>query len=227
MCILLELMGSNDGMSKFSSERQTVKVKKNGGTPVLSLGRDSRKEHRLECGGGSCNHHPEWESLHAGGLAEGWILTIARHKAACLPGPTAAQVCYLIAHAEGRQCLFRRVTDVLCTGSSKTHWSYTLTVAQHLPTCTNLRQDKKQKSDHLLCKKLFPSLSLTFPLTWCQSDFPLPSSACLATACLEGAGPLASLAACDSSTLLCASFHSGIHVLQLRHCEELEEVAVF
>lgn len=62
MCILLELMGSNDGMSKFSSERQTVKVKKNGGTPVLSLGRDGRKEHRLECGGGSCNHHPEWES---------------------------------------------------------------------------------------------------------------------------------------------------------------------
>lgn len=99
--------------------------------------------------------------------------------------------------------------------------------SERIPTCTNLRQDKKQKSDHLLCKKLFPSLLLTFPLTWCQSDFPLSSSACLATACLEGAGPLASLAACDSSTLLCASFHSGIHVLQLRHCEELEEVAVF
>lgn len=61
------------------------------------------------------------------------------------------------------------------------------------------------------------------------SDFSLSSSACLATACLEGAGPLASLAACDSSTLLCASFRSGIHVLQLRHREELEleKVAVF
>ncbi|XP_042691804.1 WD repeat-containing protein 31 [Centrocercus urophasianus] len=55
------------------------------------------------------------------------------------------------------------------------------------------------------------------------------TAACLATACLEGAGPLVSLAACDSSTLLCASFRSGIHVLQLRHREELEleKVAVF
>lgn len=40
-------------------------------------------------------------------------------------------------------------------------------------------------------------------------------AACLATLCLEGSGPLASLAACDSSTLLCASSNSGIHVLHL------------
>lgn len=61
------------------------------------------------------------------------------------------------------------------------------------------------------------------------SDFFLPSTACLATLCLEGSGPLASLAACDSSTLLCASFNSGIHVLQLSDCADLAlaEVAVF
>lgn len=60
-------------------------------------------------------------------------------------------------------------------------------------------------------------------------DFFLPSTACLATLCLEGSGPLASLAACDSSTLLCASFNSGIHVLQLSDCADLAlaEVAVF
>lgn len=61
------------------------------------------------------------------------------------------------------------------------------------------------------------------------SDFSLPSPACLATLCLEGWGPLASLAVCDSSTLLCASFNSGIHVLQMSdHAHPvLEEVAVF
>uniref|UniRef100_A0A8C3KN97 WD repeat domain 31 n=1 Tax=Calidris pygmaea TaxID=425635 RepID=A0A8C3KN97_9CHAR len=54
------------------------------------------------------------------------------------------------------------------------------------------------------------------------------TGACLATLCLEGAGPLASLAACDSSALLCASFNSGIHVLRLRERADaaLEEVAV-
>ncbi|NXC44468.1 WDR31 protein, partial [Penelope pileata] len=55
------------------------------------------------------------------------------------------------------------------------------------------------------------------------------TGACLATTCLEGAGPLASLAACDSSTLLCASFKAGIRVLRLSHRAELEleEVAAF
>lgn len=61
------------------------------------------------------------------------------------------------------------------------------------------------------------------------NDFSLASPACLATACLEGAGPLASLAVCDSSTLLCATFNSGIHLLQMRNGAnlELEELAVF
>ncbi|XP_063208718.1 WD repeat-containing protein 31 [Chroicocephalus ridibundus] len=55
------------------------------------------------------------------------------------------------------------------------------------------------------------------------------TGACLATLCLEGSGPLASLAVCDSSTLLCASSNSGIHVLQMSDHTELglEEVAVF
>ncbi|XP_068512832.1 WD repeat-containing protein 31 isoform X1 [Anas acuta] len=55
------------------------------------------------------------------------------------------------------------------------------------------------------------------------------TAACLATAYLEGAGPLASLAVCDSSTLLCATFNSGIHLLRMRNGAnlELEELAVF
>nr|XP_025969532.1 WD repeat-containing protein 31 isoform X2 [Dromaius novaehollandiae] len=55
------------------------------------------------------------------------------------------------------------------------------------------------------------------------------SGACLATLCLQGAGPLASLAACDASTLLCGSFNAGIRLLQLsnRTDLELEEVAAF
>lgn len=73
---------------------------------------------------------------------------------------------------------------------------------------------------------------------WCgpassqQTQHPslVPSpAACLATLCLEGSGPLASLAACDSSTLLCASSNSGIHVLRVSGSTELalEEVAAF
>ncbi|XP_035197497.1 WD repeat-containing protein 31 [Oxyura jamaicensis] len=53
------------------------------------------------------------------------------------------------------------------------------------------------------------------------------TAACLATACLEGAGPLASLAVCDSSTLLCATFNSGIHLLRMRNGADLEELAAF
>lgn len=41
------------------------------------------------------------------------------------------------------------------------------------------------------------------------------TAACLATLVLDGSGPLVSLAPCDSSNLLCASFNSGLHVLQL------------
>ncbi|XP_030910341.2 WD repeat-containing protein 31 isoform X2 [Melopsittacus undulatus] len=55
------------------------------------------------------------------------------------------------------------------------------------------------------------------------------TTACLATLYLDGAGALSSLAACDSSTLLCATSSSGIHVLRLRASAEpvLEEVGVF
>ncbi|XP_019365932.1 PREDICTED: WD repeat-containing protein 31 isoform X1 [Gavialis gangeticus] len=55
------------------------------------------------------------------------------------------------------------------------------------------------------------------------------TGACLTTLCLEGSGPLASLAVCDSSTLLCASFNSGIHLLRINSAKglELQEVAKF
>ncbi|XP_032564206.1 WD repeat-containing protein 31 isoform X6 [Chiroxiphia lanceolata] len=55
------------------------------------------------------------------------------------------------------------------------------------------------------------------------------TAACLATLSLEGSGPLASLAACDSSTLLCASASSGIHVLRVGGGAEpaLRELAAF
>ncbi|NWJ04235.1 WDR31 protein, partial [Crypturellus undulatus] len=55
------------------------------------------------------------------------------------------------------------------------------------------------------------------------------SGACLATLDLAGAGPPASLASCDTATLLCGSFHGGIRLLLLSgHADlELQEVAVF
>lgn len=149
MGILLELTGSNDGMSKFSSERQTVKIKKNRGTPVLSLGGESCKEHRL---------HWSVEGAAAttilnGNLCmpEGWL------RAGSSPEPdTKLLACqaplqhrFVISVLRGRQCLWRRVTDALCTEPSKTHWHYTFTMATHLPT--NSRQDKKQKCDQLPC----------------------------------------------------------------------------
>ena len=61
------------------------------------------------------------------------------------------------------------------------------------------------------------------------SDLCVLSPACLATLCLEGSGPLSSLAVCDSSMVLCASSNSGIHVLRVsdRADPALEEVAVF
>uniref|UniRef100_K7FV37 WD repeat domain 31 n=1 Tax=Pelodiscus sinensis TaxID=13735 RepID=K7FV37_PELSI len=45
----------------------------------------------------------------------------------------------------------------------------------------------------------------------------------------DGAGPLAALAACDSATLLCASFSTGIHVLRVSRGKglELQEVGMF
>lgn len=58
---------------------------------------------------------------------------------------------------------------------------------------------------------------------------PLSLPACLATSCPPGSGPLASLATCAGSTLLCASLNSGIHVLRVSNRADLalEEVAAF
>ncbi|XP_023366360.1 WD repeat-containing protein 31 [Otolemur garnettii] len=59
--------------------------------------------------------------------------------------------------------------------------------------------------------------------------FLLPSPACLFTLCLDGAGPLTSLAVGDTTSLLCASFNRGIHLLRVDHSRglELQEVAAF
>ncbi|XP_069465921.1 WD repeat-containing protein 31 [Ambystoma mexicanum] len=55
------------------------------------------------------------------------------------------------------------------------------------------------------------------------------TGACLNTLFLDGAGPLASLAVCDTTFLLCASFNSGIHALRLESGKgpELREIAKF
>uniref|UniRef100_A0A4W5JR42 WD repeat domain 31 n=1 Tax=Hucho hucho TaxID=62062 RepID=A0A4W5JR42_9TELE len=54
------------------------------------------------------------------------------------------------------------------------------------------------------------------------------SEACLTTLTLDGSGPLVSLAPSDSSSLLCASFNTGLHVLH-HHTDglDLKEVARF
>lgn len=41
------------------------------------------------------------------------------------------------------------------------------------------------------------------------------SAACLATLSVDGAGPLVSLSPCDSANLLCASFNSGLHHIEV------------
>ncbi|XP_054629027.1 WD repeat-containing protein 31 isoform X2 [Dunckerocampus dactyliophorus] len=43
------------------------------------------------------------------------------------------------------------------------------------------------------------------------------SAVCLGTLSLDGAGPLVSLAPSDSSNVLCASFNSGLHHIQVTH----------
>ncbi|XP_018584277.1 WD repeat-containing protein 31 [Scleropages formosus] len=55
------------------------------------------------------------------------------------------------------------------------------------------------------------------------------TAACLCTLTLDGSGPLVSLAPCDVDSLLCASFKTGMHVLNLAHGAqvELKEVARF
>ncbi|XP_076854952.1 WD repeat-containing protein 31 [Brachyhypopomus gauderio] len=55
------------------------------------------------------------------------------------------------------------------------------------------------------------------------------TAACLFTLSLDGSGPLLSLAPCDSSNLLCASFNTGLHHLHLSQgaAPSLREVARF
>ncbi|XP_004678004.1 PREDICTED: WD repeat-containing protein 31 [Condylura cristata] len=55
------------------------------------------------------------------------------------------------------------------------------------------------------------------------------TGACLFTLSLDGAGPLTSLAVGDTVSLLCASFHRGIHLLRVDHSRslELQHVAAF
>lgn len=55
------------------------------------------------------------------------------------------------------------------------------------------------------------------------------TGACLFTLSLDGSGPLTSLAVGDTISLLCASFHRGIHLLRVDHSRglELREVAAF
>ncbi|XP_042579058.1 WD repeat-containing protein 31 [Cyprinus carpio] len=55
------------------------------------------------------------------------------------------------------------------------------------------------------------------------------TAACLYTLTLDGSGPLVSLAPCDSSSLLCASFNTGLHQLHLDQgaVPSLTEVARF
>lgn len=45
---------------------------------------------------------------------------------------------------------------------------------------------------------------------------------CLNTLFLDGSGPLASLAVCDKTSILCASFNTGIHSIQLENEKEPE-----
>ncbi|XP_028852688.1 WD repeat-containing protein 31 [Denticeps clupeoides] len=55
------------------------------------------------------------------------------------------------------------------------------------------------------------------------------TGACVHTLNLDGSGPLVSLAPCDSGRLLCASFNTGLHLLQLGTASSLDmkEVARF
>ncbi|KAJ7426831.1 WD repeat-containing protein 31 [Willisornis vidua] len=87
--------------------------------------------------------------------------------------------------------------------------AHTFPAKQHIQTCCDVSQDGR----YCLSSSQGGEATVT----------------CLATLCLEGSGPLASLAACDSSTLLCASANSGIHVLRVGGAAELalREVAAF
>ncbi|XP_041050546.1 WD repeat-containing protein 31 isoform X3 [Carcharodon carcharias] len=55
------------------------------------------------------------------------------------------------------------------------------------------------------------------------------TAVCVSSLCLDGAGPLTSLASSDAVNLLCGSFNTGIHHLQVNHSNScsLSEVARF
>ncbi|KAM4664708.1 WD repeat-containing protein 31 isoform 1-T2 [Discoglossus pictus] len=55
------------------------------------------------------------------------------------------------------------------------------------------------------------------------------TGACLSSLFLDGSGPLSSLAVCDNSSILCASFSSGIHTLRMETSRgpTLQQVAKF
>ncbi|XP_005994527.1 WD repeat-containing protein 31 [Latimeria chalumnae] len=55
------------------------------------------------------------------------------------------------------------------------------------------------------------------------------NATCIASLSLDGSGPLSSLAVCNSSYLICASFNSGIHLLRMTNTRglELQEFARF
>ncbi|KFV64553.1 WD repeat-containing protein 31, partial [Dryobates pubescens] len=121
-------------------------------------------------------------------------------------------------------------------------WEVSLPMAGVLPVALqlwDLRQTRSQVCEYrghfqttTSCVFLprGPALAPSIATSSCDSTVKVwdrDTGACLATLYLEGSGPLASLAACDSSTLLCAG--SGIHLLRLRDGRglALEEVAVF
>lgn len=146
----------------------------------------------------SSSVHPYWFSLRGRCLASAWIPVLATARQS-LQGPHGG--------SPGT------------TGCAR---------VAHLPRCRP-RGEQTGRWPHVDRARRW-ELGVVVPYLGKQhvlSDFSLASPACLATACLEGAGPLASLAVCDSSTLLCATFNSGIHSLRMRNGADLEELAVF
>ncbi|XP_051788276.1 WD repeat-containing protein 31 [Erpetoichthys calabaricus] len=108
-------------------------------------------------------------------------------------------------------------------------------------TLWDLRQTSKKVCEyrgHLqstACGLFLPTSTAASPLVATSSHdcsvkiWNRDSAACLVTLCLDGAGPLSSIAACDTTSLLCASFNTGIHLLKLTSCGglELREAARF
>ncbi|XP_072908276.1 WD repeat-containing protein 31 [Hemitrygon akajei] len=80
-----------------------------------------------------------------------------------------------------------------------------------------------------------PSVNSSFPLVATSAHdctvriWNRDSAVCVGSLCLDGAGPLTSLVSSDRASLLCGSFNTGIHHLQLNHSGGcgLSEVARF